>query len=61
MKAPEESIHPRVVNGRTVHPKKNTAHAPKKTSKAQKALHVRQNVWDRTKLAGTKRPGSNNK
>lgn len=30
VKVPQTSIHPRVVNGRTAHPKVNTAAAPRK-------------------------------
>lgn len=61
---PDSSIHPRVVNGRTVHRKSNTAKPPKRTTKAEKKLHTRQAVFDRmppSNKVGHRRPGSNKK
>jgi len=60
----DQSIHPRVVNGRTAYKKSNTAKPPKRTTKAEKRLHTRQAVFDRmsaTDKQGHRRPGSNKK
>jgi hypothetical protein len=54
--AANQSIHPRVKNGRTVHEKKNTAHPTRRTTKAQKRLHVRQHAYKDD--ASTTKPGS---
>ncbi len=59
------SIHPRVVKGRTVHPKVNTAKPTSRTTKAEKNLQRRRADFDTMKgrlapqdALAYKRPGS---
>ncbi len=60
----DQSIHPRVQNGRTAHTKSNTARPPQRTTKAEKRLQARRADFEKLSPSarqGRRRPGSNKK